>query len=256
MTLYGSEQVLLEKVMTNKKVLIYRVTLRDGENRFTLAMNEQLLKTLDLIESSFIGHPSIQKAALLITGTDKYFSLGLDLCSYYNSPSPQDLFHKTYQKLIARILVFPLVTVAVINGHAIAGGMVLALSCDYRVMNEQRGFMAMNEIHLPSSIPAGMMSILRAKIGDVELLKDIVLLGEKYTGRQMKEYNVVHSSLTGEGLIEEGLRMAAIHAHPIGKAPFVSTIKKVLYKTALKELTEPEDFDHFGFAQHFNSSKL
>jgi enoyl-CoA hydratase/carnithine racemase len=58
-----------------------------------------------------------------------------------------------------RLLTFPLVTVAAINGHgmsaltptlmlAFAGGFILAMSCDFRLMTSGRGLMCMNEVCL------------------------------------------------------------------------------------------------------------
>lgn len=43
-------------------------------------------------------------------------------------------------------MTFPLVTVAAVNGHAFAGGMILALACDFRIMNADKGMMSMNEV--------------------------------------------------------------------------------------------------------------
>ncbi len=43
-------------------------------------------------------------------------------------------------------MTFPLVTVAAVNGHAFAGGMLLALACDFRIMNSEKGMMSMNEV--------------------------------------------------------------------------------------------------------------
>lgn len=43
-------------------------------------------------------------------------------------------------------MTFPLITIAAINGHCFAGGMLLALCCDYRLMTTGRGWMSMNEV--------------------------------------------------------------------------------------------------------------
>ena len=54
--------------------------------------------------------------------------------------------------VINSFLCLPIPTVALINGHAFAGGCLLALAHDYRIMRSDRGYMCMNEILLPSPL--------------------------------------------------------------------------------------------------------
>ena len=60
----------------------------------------------------------------------------------------------------------PLVTVAAINGHCYAGGLVLALCHDYRVMNQDFGNTAMSEIKLGIPISSISISLIKAKVPD------------------------------------------------------------------------------------------
>ena len=41
---------------------------------------------------------------------------------------------------------YPMPTIALINGHAFAGGLMLAMFHDYRVMNPHRGYLCLNEL--------------------------------------------------------------------------------------------------------------
>lgn len=228
--------------------LLYVLSMEDGENRLSPAMNEELHRALDLVLADVQGRAGEQRVALLVTGQAKYFSLGLDLASYMADPQPQQCFHTSYQRLLARLLRLPMLTVAAINGHAIAGGMVLALACDFRVMDGRRGLLAMNEIHLPSSIPCGMLSLVQAKVGDPRLQRDILTLGRRFTSAQAHQRGLV-DDLVGEGtVLEAARRVAGQHAHPVRKAPFLEIIKELQYRHVLRDLTEPEAFDHFLFA--------
>lgn len=233
--------------------LVYVLQMKNDENRFTVTMNEALHKCLDTILTNVKTQPPTTKVALILTGFGKYFSLGLDLASYYSSPSPQHLFHTTYQLFLSRLLSLPMVTVAAINGHAIAGGMVAALCCDYRVMHSERGFMAMNEIQLPSSVPTGMLVVVQQKVVDPALQRDLLLLGKKYTSKEMHKAGIVDLLAEDEEkVMEEAKKLAIKHAHPIRKIPFVEIIKKVQYREPLRHLTEEEELDHFKFAMSVN----
>jgi enoyl-CoA hydratase/carnithine racemase len=243
-SLYSGEHATLKSELDDG-VLLYILQMIAGENRFTIKMNEELHKALSIIQSDLLLYPPSTRVAFILTGSDKYFSLGLDLKSYYESSTPQELFQKSYQTVIKRILGLGMITVAAINGHVIAGGMVAALACDYRVMNLERGFMAMNEIQLPSSIPAGMLSVIQQKIADPQLQRDILLLGKRYTGKEMHSKGIIDKMVEGEKVMEESKRLAIQLAHPIKKIPFVELIKGIQYRAPLKMLSDLEPIDHF-----------
>lgn len=65
-------------------------------------------------------------------------------------------------------------TVALLNGHAFAGGLMLALMQDYRVMNPHRGFLCLIGLELGYSLRPPMMSIFREKVG-APVLRRLVL---------------------------------------------------------------------------------
>lgn len=62
-------------------------------------------------------------------------------------------------RLFGRMTAFPMPTVAILNGHAFAGGCMFALSHDYRIMNSKRGFVCMNEVELGFPLPPGMNAV-------------------------------------------------------------------------------------------------
>lgn len=70
---------------------------------------------------------------------------------------------KDFVKLCARFYTFPIPTVAAVNGHAFGGGLMLALSHDYRYMNKQRGNICMPEINLQMTIPPSMTAIVKTR---------------------------------------------------------------------------------------------
>ncbi|KAL8849178.1 MAG: hypothetical protein Q9198_011154, partial [Flavoplaca austrocitrina] len=59
---------------------------------------------------------------------------------------------------------YPMPTIALINGHAFAAGIMTAMMHDYRFMNPHRGFLCLNELEFGASLKAPMSSIFRQKL--------------------------------------------------------------------------------------------
>lgn len=125
--------------LTNKDNVLV-LSIGNDENRFNPTLVENIHKNLDTVEQT-------QGAkALVITGTGKFFSNGLDLNWLGKNRQNAGAFLQELWKLFARILIFPLPTIAVLNGHAFGAGFFLALSCDWRVMRKDRGFLNFPEV--------------------------------------------------------------------------------------------------------------
>src|SRR3954466_13289182 len=82
---------------------------------------------LDVLENS-------KHRSGVITGYEGFFSAGLDLIGLFDlDRSGMKNFLTNFKTTFMRLFTFPKPLVAAINGHAIAGGCVMALACDYRV---------------------------------------------------------------------------------------------------------------------------
>lgn len=81
-------------------------------------------------------------------------------------------------------------TVCLLNGHAFAGGFMLAMYHDYRVMNPDRGFLCVNELEFGASLHTPMMSIFREKLAPT-VLRDVVLEARRWGGRDALRVGIV-----------------------------------------------------------------
>lgn len=81
-------------------------------------------------------------------------------------------------------------TVCLLNGHAFAGGFMLAMYHDYRVMNPDRGFLCVNELEFGASLHTPMMSIFREKLAPI-VLRDVVLEARRWGGRDALRVGIV-----------------------------------------------------------------
>jgi enoyl-CoA hydratase/carnithine racemase len=81
-------------------------------------------------------------------------------------------------------------TVALINGHAFAGGFMLAMYHDYRVFNPTRGFLCLNELDLGVPLKPAMSSIFRQKLSP-QVYKLMVLEAKRFSGKEALEGGIV-----------------------------------------------------------------
>src|SRR3954463_3515242 len=121
---------------------VWVLRMRDGENRFNRTSIDELHAALDEVEGTE------GPAALVTTGEGKFFSNGLDLDWLMSGAEGTEGFIDEVHRLPGRGLGFGAVTVAAVNGHAFAGGGMLAVAHDYVVMREDRGFWCLPEVDL------------------------------------------------------------------------------------------------------------
>jgi enoyl-CoA hydratase len=98
--------------------------------------------------------------AVIITGTKSIFSAGVDLFRLTNEGAPYvDRFFKALDDVLTALLMFPRPLVAAINGHAIAGGCLIAAAADARIMSG--GTIGVPELSVGVPFPAIAIEILR-----------------------------------------------------------------------------------------------
>ena len=125
------------------EVLILRMDA--GENRFGSDAIRLWNELLDEAEAS--EGPK----ALVTTGTGKFYSNGLDLDYMQSGEVEPGPYVETVLAIMRRVLTFPAITVAAMNGHAFGAGAQIALAHDYRIMRKDRGYFCMPEIKASST---------------------------------------------------------------------------------------------------------
>ncbi len=103
---------------------------------------------------------------LLLTGAGDAFSAGLDLKEIRQADAQaMRRFLHLLVTLVARLYHYPGPTVAAVNGHAIAGGCLLVLACDYRIATpDPRARIGLNEVALGLCFPPRLLAICRDRI--------------------------------------------------------------------------------------------
>jgi len=102
--------------------------------------------------------------AVILTGSGSIFSAGVDLFRMTNEGAPYvDRFFPALREAFVELFAFPRPVVAAVNGHAIAGGCLLAAACDYRLMSG--GKIGVPELLVGVPFPSVAIDILRYAAG-------------------------------------------------------------------------------------------
>ncbi len=151
---------------------------------------------------------SIDAEAVVLTGTGSSFSAGLDLKRILDGGEPYvRTLLAAVRRTIARLFTFPRPVVAALNGHAIAGGCVLACACDYRVMADgvaKIGFPAFG-VRMP--YPSLGMEILQF-VAPLAQLEELVYGGQLYTPEQARGLGLVNEVADPDRLLRRAWDVA------------------------------------------------
>lgn len=147
-------------------------------------------------------------AALLITGTGSFFSFGFDVPELISYEKPAfKRFVQGFTSLYLDIFQCPKPVVAALNGHTVAGGCMLALACDYRVMAKGRSKIGLNEVTFGASVFAGSVEMLCHLVGHRNAER-ILFTGELYSGERAFALGLVDEVCDAEETMATSMRAA------------------------------------------------
>ncbi len=128
-------------------------------------INLQMIQEISELAQHIANDSTVK--GLILTGKEGYFSAGLDLLemSRYNKAEMQ-LFWKNFTGMMLELVKFPKPLIAAISGHSPAGGCVLAVCCDYRVMAEGNYKIGLNEVPVGIIVPKHIHSLYAFWIGE------------------------------------------------------------------------------------------
>ena len=140
--------------------MFHFIVMTRGDNTFDSERIEKYISILDKIEEETEG-PGV----LVTIGTGKRnFSSGFDLPFWMADYKNMKASIIRMQHLLARLLEFPLPSMCIFNGNAIAGGYILGLAHDFRIMNANVGTICLSELKLGLPLPAPYNAICAAKL--------------------------------------------------------------------------------------------
>jgi enoyl-CoA hydratase/carnithine racemase len=213
----------------NRDGVVHVLTMNNGQNLMDANFFKEFDAILDEVEAA-----SAADGALVLTGVGKYFSNGLNL-PVVSKLSREEFagFGATLMRCMGRLLVLPLPTVAAVNGHAFAGGAILAGTCDYRTMREDRGWICVSEVDAGVRIDPLLVEILKAKL-PTQTVRTSVLEGYRYSGIESLEAGWADRLASEDELLPLAMEKASSLASK--KRAIFGQVKRALYGDLAKRL--------------------
>ena len=173
----------------------------------------------------FEGWMASPPAALVITGTGKFFSAGADLRVVPDLPADEIASLSRYINVVfANLYQFPRPVVAAVNGHAVAGGLVLAMCADYRVVGRSGRF-GLTEVKVGIPFPSAAMAVVQGELTPA-VVRRLVFGSELFDASTALEYDIFDEQVDDDRVLSRAIEVA----HQFASLPQATyeTVKKRL----------------------------
>jgi enoyl-CoA hydratase len=174
----------------------------DGKaNAMSIEFCELFIERLEELQASPV-------TAIVITGSARIFSAGVDLLRLLDGGAPyiRDLLPKL-NRMLAGVFSCPKPVVAAINGHAIAGGCVLACAADRRLMGREAGRIGVTELLVGVPFPSAALEIMHCATSP-QHFADVIFSGSTYAPAQAIERGLIHEIAESGTLLGDAINRA------------------------------------------------
>jgi enoyl-CoA hydratase len=172
--------------------------------------------------------------SVVLTGQGKSFCAGVDLKTVpYFDAADQRRMVNALNRTFHAVYSSDLPVVAAINGHAIAGGLILALCCDWRIAVKAPFLVGLTEVRVGVPYPIGAIEVVRQELRP-EVARRLVLFGDNMTSAAGVSDGLFDETVEGESLLERALAVAAQSA-ALPRSAFVAS-KRQLRGRAYREI--------------------
>jgi methylglutaconyl-CoA hydratase len=184
---------------------IATITLNRPEKRNAISFEliDDLLRALNEVEKS-------DAIVVILTGASKAFCSGMDLENLKGligrTPEQNLQDSETMVRLFRSLYEFPKVTIAAVNGPAIAGGTGLALLCDFTLAVPEAKF-GYTEVRI-GFVPAIVSTFLLRQTGE-KYARDLLLTGRLFDAQEAARMGLVNEVVPAENLISRARELAA-----------------------------------------------
>ncbi len=193
----------MNTIKVNIKDRLAIITLNRGKSN---AMNREMITELMDMFNNISADANI--GGVMITGQENFFSAGLDLIELYHyNEEESKSFWQLFFKFAATLVAFKKPLVAAINGHSPAGGCVIALACDARVMAEGKYIIGLNEVPVGIMVPDSIFKIYAFWLGQANAARSL-LEGKLFSPEQALAIGLVDELVNSDSILTAAERHA------------------------------------------------
>lgn len=204
-------------------------------NAIDIDLFDALVESLDAVEPS-------DADAVILTGTGSSFSAGVELWKVADGGGEYlEDFLPAVTRGLRRLFTFSKPVVAALNGHAIAGGCIVALACDRRVATDDEEVkIGVSELRVGVPFPVAAMEVMRYALPS-HVCQDLILTGRLVSPREAASLGLV-DELTPLDRLGETARQAAARLGAVATDAFTLT-KRQLRRDAMRAMDSEEHLD-------------
>jgi enoyl-CoA hydratase len=166
------------------------------------------LELLRALASALDAERASSERALVLTGTGSIFSAGVDLYRVTRGGRAYLAeFLPALDEALFALFAFEKPAVAAINGHAIAGGCILALACDRRVIARGDATIGVPELRVGVPFPPSALEIVRSALAPREF-HELVFSGRNLRGADIVARGLAEEAVEPEHLLDRAILIA------------------------------------------------
>lgn len=211
----------MDYIQTKKEDHIVHILLNRGKsNAMDIKLVNELIQVLEEAEAD----PSVE--GVVLSGKEGFFSAGLDLIALfaYDEGEMRDFWIR-FMTLLQVFVSFSKPSVAAITGHSPAGGCVLALCCDYRLMAQGEYVIGLNEVPVGIVVPESIFTLYSFWLGRGVAYRNLL------EGRLFKPEEALSM-----GLVDEVVPFDRIQTAAVRRLKAVMQFEKNAWRTSKQNL--------------------
>ena len=164
------------------------------------ALNHDLIKSILNELKKIERDDSIR--GIILTGREGMFSAGLDIVELYDKDKDymRD-FWNLFSNLLLKIYSYPKLIFSAISGHSPAGGTVISIMTDYRIMTTGKYLIGLNEVAVGLTMPVSIGKVFQSLLG-IRNAEKMTLTGELVNPERAHQIGLVDELVSSKHLID------------------------------------------------------